>query len=140
MPAVKNTGRKTGSDGLTKDDPIDLAQQATSGNISESPVAGSSSVAGPSITRKRGDESLIKAIVEAKNNRKRQCNSEIQAQTTERLRLSHVHEMEMKRHEMELKRMELEARAAERAHEQWMKESELGFHQVDLGNMSNTTL
>lgn len=80
--------------------------------------------------RKRAPDlnDTLKSLIEVKNKRKRQRDTEIQDQTTKRLCLTHQHEINMKQ-------MELEARAAERAHERWMKECDLGLHCNDVKGM-----
>ncbi|MCJ1461409.1 hypothetical protein MMC07_000006 [Pseudocyphellaria aurata] len=66
----------------------------------------------------------IRRSIEMKNNRKRQRDTDIQDQTTKQLRLTH-------QHKITLKRMELNIKAAERAHERWMKEVDLGMHRPE---------
>lgn len=67
----------------------------------------------------------LRSLIEIKNNRKRQINTEVQDQTINCLCLTH-------QYEMKLKWMELEAGATKRAHERWMKDCDLELHRNDV--------
>ncbi|MCJ1464082.1 hypothetical protein MMC07_002694 [Pseudocyphellaria aurata] len=103
--------------GGTQNNPVDLVQSTPGENVVT--PSGSPGL----VSRKRAPDlnDTLKSLIEMKNSRKRQRDTDIQDQTTKRLRLTHEHEIA-------LKRMELNAQAAERAHERWMKELDLGMH------------
>lgn len=102
-----------GTDGITIDSSIDFTIQSTQRRSVSVP---SDSIQSSLAPRKH--------VSDLNGTLKR--DTEIQTQITERLRLTQKHEMEMKR-------MELQARAAEMAHERWMKECELGLHHKNVG-------
>ena len=76
-----------------------------------------------SASRKRAPDlnDTLRSMIEIKNDQKRQRDVDIQDQTTKRLCLT-------QQHEIELKRIELDVKAAERAHERWIKEFDQGMH------------
>lgn len=132
---MEDTGQ--GTSGLTRDDSIH-PRESVSG------VSGLSGSAHFSLVPRSlasDTKDTLRWLTETKNQRKRQRDTECQIYPTERLRLTHEHEMEMKRMEIDARAAELHARAAElelgRAHERWMKECDLGLHGKHIGKVSS---